>query len=114
VLAPGEGRRASPLNPFPFTKRFRPYLTDEHNQILASLPAVEPTVDSAIDGIVWLSTIGRFCDLRSLGWSPNLTAGCSANSRCTANLTTATCWSRSGLRWIDFESACRGRLDRPL
>ncbi len=46
------GRKANPLNPFPYTKRLRPYLTDEQNEILAALPAAEPNVDSAVDAIL--------------------------------------------------------------
>jgi len=44
-------------NPFPFTKRLRRYLTDEQNAILESLPALSPTIDSAIDGFVALAEI---------------------------------------------------------
>jgi hypothetical protein len=40
----------TPGNPFPFTKRLRPYLTEEQNGILESLPPVAPTVDSVIEG----------------------------------------------------------------
>ncbi len=41
-------------NPFPFTKRLRPYLTDEQHQILESLPPLWASLDSAIDGYVAL------------------------------------------------------------
>ena len=44
-------------NPFPFTKRLRRYLTDEQNALLESLPALSPTIDSAIDGYVALIEI---------------------------------------------------------
>jgi predicted nucleotidyltransferase len=44
-------------NPFPFTKRLREYLTDEQNAALASLPPLEPTIDSAIDGYLALARI---------------------------------------------------------
>lgn len=37
-------------NPFPFTKRLRCYLTDEQNSILESLPGVNASIDSVIDG----------------------------------------------------------------
>ena len=40
----------NPGNPFPFTKRLRPYLADEQNGILESLPPVGPTLDSVIEG----------------------------------------------------------------
>ncbi|MDP9387104.1 MAG: hypothetical protein M3Q48_04065 [Actinomycetota bacterium] len=40
---------------FPFTKRLRRYLTDEQNRILESLPPLEATIDSAIDGYVALA-----------------------------------------------------------
>ena len=40
----------APGNPFPFTKRLRPYLTDEQNGLLESLPPVGPSLDSVIDG----------------------------------------------------------------
>jgi len=42
-------------NPFPFTKRLRPYLTDEQNSVLAQLPPVEATIDSVIDGYIALA-----------------------------------------------------------
>ncbi len=42
-------------NPFPFTKRLRPYLTDEQNALLASLPPVEATIDAGIEGYVALA-----------------------------------------------------------
>lgn len=41
-------------NPFPFTKRLRPYLTDEQHQILESLPPLRTSLESAIDGYVAL------------------------------------------------------------
>ena len=44
-------------NPFPFTKHLRGYLTDEQNALLASLPSLEPTIDSAIDGYLALGRI---------------------------------------------------------
>ena len=44
-------------NPFPFTKRLRSYLTDEQNMLLASLPPLEPTVDSAIGGYLAMARI---------------------------------------------------------
>jgi hypothetical protein len=40
----------APGNPFPFTKRLRPYLSDEQNQILESLPPLAPTIESVIEG----------------------------------------------------------------
>jgi hypothetical protein len=36
-------------NPFPFTKRLRPYLTDEQNAVLEGLPPIEATIDSGIE-----------------------------------------------------------------
>ncbi len=50
-------REHSAGNPFPFTKRLRSYLTDEQNALLVSLPPLEPTIDSAIDGYVALARI---------------------------------------------------------
>ncbi len=44
-------------NPFPFTKHLRDYLTDEQNALLASLPSLEPNIDSAIDGYLALARI---------------------------------------------------------
>jgi hypothetical protein len=44
-------------NPFPFTKRLRGYLTDEQNDVLESLPPVEATIDSGIDGYVALARV---------------------------------------------------------
>jgi hypothetical protein len=44
-------------NPFPFTKRLRTYLTDEQNDLLASLPPLELTIDSAIDGYLALARV---------------------------------------------------------
>ena len=44
-------------NPFPFTKRLRGYLSDEQNALLVSLPPLEPTIDSAIDGYVAIARI---------------------------------------------------------
>lgn len=41
-------------NPFPFTKRLRGYLTEEQNALLASLPPVYASIDSAIDAYVAL------------------------------------------------------------
>jgi len=49
------GRKPSAGNPFPFTKRLRPYLSDEQNALLASLPPRAPTVDSAIEGFAALA-----------------------------------------------------------
>jgi len=42
-------------NPFPFTKRLRSYLTDEQNELLASLPPLVATLDSVIEGYVALA-----------------------------------------------------------
>jgi hypothetical protein len=42
-------------NPFPFTKRLRTYLTEEQNELLLSLPALVPTIDSVIDGYLALA-----------------------------------------------------------
>ncbi|HUQ63310.1 MAG TPA: hypothetical protein VM121_06135 [Acidimicrobiales bacterium] len=42
-------------NPFPFTKRLRPYLTEEQNTLLESLPPLAPNLDSIIDGYVALA-----------------------------------------------------------
>jgi hypothetical protein len=42
-------------NPFPFTKRLRRYLIDEQNSLLESLPPLEATWDSIIDGYVALA-----------------------------------------------------------
>jgi hypothetical protein len=42
-------------NPFPFTKRLRTYLTDEQNELLVSLPPVQATIDSVIEGYVALA-----------------------------------------------------------
>jgi hypothetical protein len=44
-------------NPFPFTKRLRPYLTDEQHALLESLPPVEATLDSAIDSFIALARV---------------------------------------------------------
>ena len=44
-------------NPFPFTKRLRSYLTDEQNQLLVSLPPLEATIDSVIEGYIALARI---------------------------------------------------------
>lgn len=44
-------------NPFPFTKRLRRYLTGEQHALLASLPPVGATLDSAIDGYVALAEV---------------------------------------------------------
>jgi len=44
-------------NPFPFTKRLRSYLTDEQNHVLESLPPIEATIDSGIDGYVALARV---------------------------------------------------------
>ena len=44
-------------NPFPFTKRLRGYLTDEQNAVLESLPPVEATIDSGIEGYVALARV---------------------------------------------------------
>lgn len=40
---------------FPFTKRLRRYLTDEQHLVLESLPPVQATIDSAIDGFIALA-----------------------------------------------------------
>jgi hypothetical protein len=40
----------APGNPFPFTKRLRPYLTEEQHCVLESLPPIGPTIDSIVDG----------------------------------------------------------------
>jgi len=42
-------------NPFPFTKRLRGYLTGEQNALLESLPPLEATIDSGIEGYVALA-----------------------------------------------------------
>lgn len=42
-------------NPFPFTKRLRGYLTEEQLALLTSLPPLEATIDSVIDGYVALA-----------------------------------------------------------
>jgi hypothetical protein len=42
-------------NPFPFTKRLRPYLTAEQNALLTSLPPVGATIDSGIEGYAALA-----------------------------------------------------------
>jgi hypothetical protein len=42
-------------NPFPFTKRLRTYLTDDQNALLGSLPPLEATIDSVIEGYVALA-----------------------------------------------------------
>lgn len=42
-------------NPFPFTKRLRPYLTDEQNEVLVSLPPLVATIDSVIEGYIALA-----------------------------------------------------------
>ncbi len=42
-------------NPFPFTKRLRPYLTEEQHALLASLPPLAAAIDSVIDGYVALA-----------------------------------------------------------
>lgn len=42
-------------NPFPFTKRLRGYLTDEQHRLLVSLPPLEATLDSVIDGYLALA-----------------------------------------------------------
>jgi hypothetical protein len=39
-----------PTNPFPFTKRLRPFLTEEQHGVLESLPPIEPTIDAVVDG----------------------------------------------------------------
>ena len=38
----------SPFHPFPFTKCLRPYLPDDQNDILVSLPPVEASIDAGI------------------------------------------------------------------
>jgi hypothetical protein len=50
-------REHSAGNPFPFTKRLRTYLTSEQNAVLASLPLLEPTIDSAIEGSLALARV---------------------------------------------------------
>ena len=42
-------------SPFPFTKRLHPYLTDEQNALLESLPPLAPNLDSVIEGYVALA-----------------------------------------------------------
>ena len=42
-------------NPFPFTKRLRGYLTEEQNTLLLSLPSLNATIDSVIDGYIALA-----------------------------------------------------------
>jgi hypothetical protein len=42
-------------NPFPFTKRLRTYLSEEHNKLLISLPPLLATIDSVIEGYVALA-----------------------------------------------------------
>jgi len=42
-------------NPFPFTKRLRPYLSDEQNALLESLPPLETSIDSIIEGFIALA-----------------------------------------------------------
>lgn len=44
-------------NPFPFTKRLRGYLTDEQNAMLESLPPLEATIDSGIQGYIALAQV---------------------------------------------------------
>ena len=41
--------------PFPFTKRLWPYLSEEQNELLESLPPVEASIDSIIDGYIALA-----------------------------------------------------------
>ncbi len=50
-------REHSAGNPFPFTKHLRGDLTDEQNALVASLPPLEPTIDSAIDGYLGLARV---------------------------------------------------------
>jgi hypothetical protein len=42
-------------NPFPFTKRLRTYLSDDQNQLLASLPPLVASIDSVVDGYIALA-----------------------------------------------------------
>jgi hypothetical protein len=44
-------------NPFPFTKRLRIYLTDEQNDLLESLPTLQATIDSVIEGYTALAEV---------------------------------------------------------
>ncbi len=39
---------------FPFTKRLRPFLTEEQYRVLTGLPPLEATLDSVIDGYLAL------------------------------------------------------------
>jgi hypothetical protein len=60
-------------NPFPFTKRLRSYLTDEQNQLLVSLPPLEATIDSVIEGYIALARIflpraRRLAELTGAEW----------------------------------------------
>ena len=60
-------------NPFPFTKRLRSYLTDEENQLLVSLPPLEATIDSVIEGYIALARIflpraRRLAELTGAEW----------------------------------------------
>ena len=60
-------------NPFPFTKRLRSYLTEEQNQLLVSLPPLEATIDSVIEGYVALARIflpraARLAELTGAEW----------------------------------------------
>jgi hypothetical protein len=60
-------------NPFPFTKQLRTYLTDEQNQLLVSLPPLEATIDSVIEGYVALARIflpraRRLAELTGAEW----------------------------------------------
>ena len=60
-------------NPFPFTKRLRSYLTDEQNQLLVSLPPLEATIDSVIEGYIalarrFLPRARRLAELTEAEW----------------------------------------------
>lgn len=60
-------------NPFPFTKRLRSYLTDEQNELLISLPPLEATIDSAIEGYIalaraFLPRARRLAELTGAEW----------------------------------------------
>ena len=57
----------SPLNPFPFTKRLRPYLPDDQNDILVFLPPGEASIDATIATI---ATIARIFIPRAPASSP--------------------------------------------
>jgi hypothetical protein len=46
-----------PTNPFPFTKRLRPYLTEEQHALLEALPPIGCDPDAVIDGYVALARV---------------------------------------------------------